>query len=147
MTNPYYSRAIDGASGVELVIALYDGIMRFLHGAIDAVDRNDVDERRRAVKRALDIIIHLQATLRMDVGGKPAEALSEFYAATFALILQASQASSRTKFLETINLVSNVRDAWREVARSTAMNDLPAPVMMAQQDEVGRVQSGMRWDA
>ena len=35
----------------------------------------NADARRAGVKRALDIIIHLQARLRMDIGGSPAQAL------------------------------------------------------------------------
>ena len=53
----------------------------------------------------------------MDVGGKPAQSLSEFYAAVFAQILQASQAASKPKFEHAIDCVRTVRDAWREVAR------------------------------
>jgi flagellar secretion chaperone FliS len=98
------------------VVALYDGMIRFLHAAADAVDRRDPAARRIAVKRALDIIIHLQARLRMDVGGKPAQVLSEFYASIFAQILQASQAASRRKFELAIACVRNVRDAWKQVA-------------------------------
>ena len=47
------------ASAVDLVVALYDGIMRFLYSASEAVERGDEAARRNAVKRALDIIIHL----------------------------------------------------------------------------------------
>jgi flagellar protein FliS len=108
---------LEGASAVDLVVALYDGIIRFLHGAIAAVERGEADERRGAVKRALDIIIHLQARLRMDVGGRPAQSLSEFYVAIFAQLLQASQAASKPKFEHAITCVRSVRDAWREVAR------------------------------
>ena len=53
----------------------------------------------------------------MDVGGRPAQSLSEFYAAIFAQILQASQSASKAKFEHAIDCVRNVRDAWREVAR------------------------------
>jgi flagellar secretion chaperone FliS len=113
----YQQFALDGASPVELVVALYDGIIRFLYGAIAAVERGDAEGRRAAVKRATDIIIHLQSRLRMDIGGRPAQALSEFYAATFAEILQASQSVSKAKFEKAIDCVRNVRDAWREVAR------------------------------
>ena len=113
----YREHALDGASAVDLVVALYDGILRFLYAAIAAVERGDVDGRRQAVKRALDIIIHLQARLRMDVGGRPAESLSEFYAAVFAQILQASQAASKAKFEHAIECVRTVREAWREVAK------------------------------
>ncbi len=118
----YREHALDGAAAVDLVVALYDGIIRFLYAAIAAVEHGDVDARRAAVKRALDIIIHLQARLRMDVGGRPAQALSEFYAAVFAQILKASQSASSAKFQHAIDCVRNVRDAWCEVARDPAAN-------------------------
>ena len=113
----YREHALEGASALDLVVALYDGIIRFLYSAIAAVERGDADARRVAVKRAMDIIIHLQARLRMDVGGRPAQSLSEFYAAIFAQILQASQSASKAKFEHAVGCVRNVRDAWREVAR------------------------------
>jgi flagellar secretion chaperone FliS len=118
----YREHTLDGASAVELVVALYDGIIRFLYSAITAVEHGSEDGRRMAVKRALDIILHLQARLRMDVGGRPAQALSEFYASIFAQILQASQSASAAKFEHAIDCVKNVRDAWREVAKDPAAN-------------------------
>jgi flagellar secretion chaperone FliS len=51
-------------------------MIRFLHFAADAGDRDDPSGRRASVKRALDIIIHLQARLKMNVGGEPARVLS-----------------------------------------------------------------------
>ena len=118
----YQGYALEGASAVDLVVALYDGIIRFLYTAIEAVERGDAEARRAAVKRALDIIIHLQARLRMDVGGRPAQALSEFYASIFAEILQGSQSASKAKFEHAIDCVRNVRDAWRQVAREEGSN-------------------------
>ncbi len=112
----YRTRTLEGSSPVDLVVALYDGIVRFLYAAAEAADRGDVKARRAAVKRALDIIIHLQARLRMDAGGKPAQVLSEFYASVFAQILQASTFASRRRFERAIECVRNVRDAWRQVA-------------------------------
>jgi flagellar protein FliS len=132
----YQQHALEGASAVDLVVALYDGILRFLHAASAAVERGDAVGRRIAVKRALDIIIHLQARLRMDVGGRPAQVLSEFYASIFAQILQASQSASQQKFDHAIECVRNVRDAWRQVARDPAVN--PAPI------QVAGMASGMR---
>jgi len=118
----YQAHALEGASGVELTIALYDGIIRFMHRAIEAVERKDVEARRAAVKRAMDIVIHLQATLNKDVGGKPAESLSDFYVAMFALMLQGSQANSAKKFEQVIANVRNVREAWKQVAADPSVN-------------------------
>ncbi len=122
----YSAHALEGASGVELTIALYDGIIRFMHNAIEAVERKEVYQRRAAVKRAMDIVIHLQATLNKDVGGKPAESLSDFYVAMFALMLQGSQANSRNKFEQVIANVRNVRDAWKQVAADPSANQFAA---------------------
>jgi flagellar protein FliS len=125
----YQQHALEGASAVELVVALYDGMIRFLYAAIDGVEKGDAHARRSAVRRALDIIIHLQARLRMDVGGRPAEALSEFYASIFAQILQASQSASKAKFEHAIHCVRSVRDAWREVARDPTISPAPPQII------------------
>lgn len=126
----YREHALDGASAVDLVVALYDGMIRFMYEAIAAVERGDAEARRIAVKRVLDIIIHLQARLRMDVGGRPAQALSEFYSSIFAQILQASQSASTAKFEHAAECVRNVREAWRQVAKDPEVN--PAPLQIAE---------------
>ena len=150
----YREHALDSASAVDLVVALYDGIIRFLYTATSAVERGDTTGRRAAVKRALDIIIHLQARLRMDVGGRPAQALSEFYAATFAQILQASQSASQQKFAHAIECVRNVRDAWRQVAKDPAANPALVQAGRMSSERAGtnddqRIESGprSRWNA
>ena len=135
----YQDCALESASAVDLVVALYDGIIRFLYAASAATERGDQEARRAAVKRALDIIIHLQARLRMDVGGRPAQVLSEFYASIFSEILQASQSASRQKFEHAINCVRNVRDAWRQVARDPEVNPIPTQVI---EINSGRRQTG-----
>lgn len=127
----YQQCALEGASAVELAVALYEGMVRFLSAALMAAERGDVEARRAAVKRTLDIIIHLQARLRMDVGGEPAKALSEFYAALFAQILQASQSASPAKFAHAIDCVKSVREAWRIVARDPAAYRISPGAMSA----------------
>ena len=46
----------------------------------------------------------------------------------FALMLQGSQANSRTKFEQVIAFVRNVRDAWKQAAASPEANPAPAQV-------------------
>jgi flagellar protein FliS len=150
----YQERALESASAVDLVVALYDGIIRFLYAASAATELGDPEGRRAAVKRALDIIIHLQARLRMDVGGKPAQVLSEFYASIFSEILQASQSASQKKFEHAIECVRTVREAWREVAKDPMVNPAPAQVITngagsrLESDDYARDSyGGSRWNA
>ena len=53
MSTNYQQQALTGATGVELVVALYDGAIRFLYRAVQCVDEDDVYGRRVAVKRAV----------------------------------------------------------------------------------------------
>ena len=129
----YQQQSIAGMNGVELIVALYDGMIRFLHRAIEATEAGNVHERRVAIKRVLNILMHLQSRLRMDVGG-PAKTLSEFYASIFALCLEGSRLSSADRFREAVKCILNVREAWQQVAQDpevrkqfAAQSASPAP--------------------
>jgi flagellar protein FliS len=117
METAYQQQALRSANAVELIIALYDGAIRFLYRAIQCTEESDEIGRRVAVKRAVDIIMYLQARLRTDVGGKPAAVLADFYTAMFTMTLEASHVASRKQFEEVISCLRNVRDAWLVVNR------------------------------
>lgn len=129
----YREHALAGATGVDLIVSLYDGWLRFLYRAEQAAEEDDVIGRRYAVKRALDILMYLQARLHMDCGG-PAAALNDFYAAMFTMTLEASHANSAEQMHEVIACVRNVREAWVVVARDPAANRvLPRELRTAQE--------------
>ena len=122
----YQQQSMLGATGVELVVGLYDAAIRSLYRAKQSVGEDDVHGRRVAVRKVIDILMYLQARLRPDVGGAPAVALADFYAAMFTLTLEASHIASAEGFEEVIACVKNVRDAW---------------VIVAQDPEAGKVLS------
>jgi flagellar protein FliS len=113
----YQQQTLAGATGVELIVALYDGLIRFLYRAMQGVEENDVHGRRVAVKKVLDILMYLQARLRPDVGGTVAASLADFYSTMFTMTLEASHLESKEQFQEVISFVRNVREAWVVVAR------------------------------
>ena len=108
----YQQQAMVGATGVELIVGLYDAALRSLYRAKQSVEEDDIVGRRFAVHKVVEIFMHLQAHLRSDVGGAPAMAVSDFYAAMFAMTLEASHAASIEAFDDVIWNVRNVRDAW-----------------------------------
>lgn len=116
----YQQQVLAGATGVELVVALYDGLIRFLYRAMQCVEENDLHGRRVAVKKAIDILMYLQARLRPDVGGSVAASLGDFYSTMFTLTLEASHLESTEQFRDVIAFVRNVREAWVVVARDPA---------------------------
>jgi len=154
----YQEQALAGATGIDLIVALYDGWIRFLHRAVVAVEADDVIERRYAIKRSLDILMYLEARLRPDIGGAPAASLSDFYSAMFTMTLEASHAASKEDLLEVIACVRNVREAWVVVAKDpeanrvlprelrTAQERRPLAAPVASTATAGAAQA-MRWSA
>jgi flagellar protein FliS len=62
----------------------------------------------------------------MDIGGQPARALSEFYAAMYSQCVLASRDGSVELLEKTVANVRQVRDAWRSVTASeTAQQMVP----------------------
>jgi flagellar protein FliS len=132
----YHQAAIESANGVQLIVALYDGLQRFLTQAALACEVGDVAARRESARRALNIIIHLQANLRMDVGGASAQRLSDFYTAVFADVLRASATVSRQLFLDTAREVRNVREAWKIAAQDPAALAIIPPNLQTRQEQL-----------
>jgi flagellar protein FliS len=112
----YQQQAVAGMNPVELIVALYDGMVRFLYQAIAAIERHDAGGRRTSIARVLEILMHLQSRLRTDVGGNSAKVLSEFYTAVFALCLEGSRLESADRFREAIACIRDVREAWSVAA-------------------------------
>ena len=116
----YQQQSLIGATGVELVVSLYDKVLRELYRAKQCCADDDTIGRRVAVKKVVDILMYLQARLRPDVGGAPAAALADFYAAMFTMTLEASHLASPKGFDEVLACVRNVREAWAIVAQDPA---------------------------
>jgi flagellar protein FliS len=91
-------------------------MIRFLHRAIANIEAGEVAGRRDSIRRVLEILTYLQARLRVDVGGQPAAALSEFYAAIYAQCVRGSRDASVPLLQQSIRDILNVRDAWKQAS-------------------------------
>ena len=148
----YQWESLAGKNPVELIVALYDGMLRFLSEAIAAVERGDVSARRVAIKRVLDILLHLQSRLRMDIGGSSAQSLAEFYAAIFALCLEGSRLSSVARLEEAMACIRDVREAWDLAAKDSEVLALleregQGPVMSGAAMSPEGSMEGVSWSA
>jgi flagellar protein FliS len=151
----YQQQSMVGATGVELIVALYDASIRQLHRARQAVAEDDTFGRRLAVRKVVDILMYLQARLRPDVGGAPAAALADFYAAMFTMTLEASHVASVEAFEEVIACIRNVRDAWAIVAQDPEAGKVLPRELKTQEEKflapppppVCEAPAGARWSA
>ena len=119
----YQQQALAVMNPVELVVALYDGMIRFLYRATASIEAGDVAGRRESIRYVLEILTYLQARLRPDIGGQPAVALAEFYAAMYAQCVRGSRDASIPLLEKSIRDIMNVREAWNQVSLNDPHED------------------------
>jgi len=120
----YRKSAIEGASTIGLMIALFDTLVGDLRRAVAALRKNDIETRCEELNHAALVLSQLESWLDLRNGGDSAQTLSRFYAYLRAKMLEAAGNKS-PQLLETqIDMISHVRSAWQNL--DTPPQELPA---------------------
>jgi flagellar protein FliS len=99
---------------------LYDGCLRFLFQAAYAMREGDRAASRDRLHRAEAIIDELTVTLDHDRGGEVASRLQGIYAFCRRHLFEAAAEQDPAKIEKVSELLSELRDAWAEIAGSEA---------------------------
>lgn len=112
----YLQTHVQSRSPLELVVLLYDGAIRSLGQARDAMSSGDLVAKRDAMSRGLAILSELQSMLNMEAGGEIAERLDALYTYLNGRCLDANATRDPAGLDETLRLLTMLRDAWADVA-------------------------------
>jgi flagellar secretion chaperone FliS len=118
--NPYIASLVLSASPVQLIALLYDGLIRFLNGALDGFSEQDPQKRMETVHnnliRAQNILTELNVNLDREQGGEFAERLSDLYSFYSASLRQINATKNPASLPKIIQLITELRDAWYQAA-------------------------------
>ncbi len=112
----YQQTHVRSRSPVELVTMLYDGLLRFLGEAREAIGQNDLVRKREKMSRAMAILAELQNTLNMGEGGEIASSLDALYSYVNGRLLDANMHHTTDGIDEAVRLLTPIRDAWSQLA-------------------------------
>jgi len=116
----YRQTQVQSRTPLELVVMLYDGALKFMSAARDAIERRDIPARRDAISRALAIVSELQSTLNMEQGGELARSLDDLYGYANMRLLDAASQNDVAPINEVHKLFTTLREAWSEIATPVA---------------------------
>ena len=117
--NPYQqyrSTRVETASRVDLVVMLYQGVVRFTRTAIAATERGDVRAAHTGYVRAQDVIAELIATLDHERGGEVAKQLLALYDYAFRRLVEANCKKDGVPAREVVQIFRDLGMAWQELA-------------------------------
>lgn len=113
MVNPYQQykeNAILTASPEELVLMLYNGIIRFIEEAKGAIEKKDYMAANNSIQRAQDIITELMLTL--DMNYDISKNLYSLYDYMLRRLIDANVKKDVTILEEVKGFVIELRDTW-----------------------------------
>jgi flagellar secretion chaperone FliS len=116
----YYQTHVQSRSPLELVVMLYDGALRFLEQAAEAMAANDMATKAQTMSKAMAIVAELQSTLNLEQGGDVAAQLDGLYTHVTARLIEANVQRDRAPIDEVVGLLRPLRDAWSQIATGSA---------------------------
>ena len=107
----YQENAVTTQSKGHVIVMLYDGAVRFLNQAIEAMEAGDATRKGELVSKAMDILNELDTALDMDAGGEIASNLRSLYAFMRRHILQGHTRNDPQMFRDVIGLLEELNQA------------------------------------
>ena len=116
----YQETEIRTASPIELVVLLYDAAISSLQKAQEHIAARNIEARTRCLNKAAAVITELQANLNFQAGGTIAPSLDRLYQYMKNSIVHANLRQETGPLVESVRLLTNLRSAWIEIARTEA---------------------------
>lgn len=115
-----YAAASMTVGKTRQVVMLYDGAIRFVQQAIEAIGREDYETRYNLLTKTSEIITGLQNSLDFENGGDIAKLLYDFYASLDARLFSVHRSNSVPVLESVTKELRMMRDAWHEIDRQQA---------------------------
>jgi len=112
--NQYQNNQVTTASPEQLLILLYDGAIRFVRQAAEAMATGERVRKLESISKALGVIAELANTLDHEVGGEIAENLDALYHFMIRELTQANLKNDAEKLKVVEDMLCGLRETWMQ---------------------------------
>lgn len=118
LLNPYQQyqqQSVMTATPGELTLMLYNGCIRFLKQAEQAIDQKNVQDANTNIIKAQKILTELMSTLDMDYD--ISKGLMPIYRFMYEQLVQANIKKDTKIINDVVDLVTGFRDTWAQAVK------------------------------
>lgn len=115
-----YTAAHHTVNKTRQVVMLYDGAIRFVTQAKDAIERDNIQARYNALEKATAIISGMQSAIDFDNGGHIAQLLDDYYYSIYMRLMSIHRSNSAEMCTSIIQELKVMRDSWQEVDNASS---------------------------
>ncbi len=110
-----YALANQTAPKTRQIVMLYDGAIRYLRQARDAMEIGRIEERYNLLLKTSEVVMGLQGCLDFDEGGEVAKILFDFYSSIDTRLLALHGTPSLSHCDQIITELKQMRDVWAAI--------------------------------
>ena len=126
--NQYKESSIKTSTPEELTLMLYNGLVKFLMQAQNAIETNNIEKANNSILRAQAIIKEFQASL--DMNYEVSEGLDSLYDYMYRRLIEANLKKDVSIIEEILGYSKELRDTWAQ-AMKIAKRSIPATEKIA----------------
>lgn len=108
----YRKAAVSTASPLQLVIMLYDGALRFMQAAKNAMAEGDLQTQNDKLQKAQKIVAELTSCLDLEQGGEIAQNLFALYDFAYNRLVLANIEDRPDYVDQAMKVLSDLRESW-----------------------------------
>jgi flagellar protein FliS len=112
----YREQQILNASPTERIVLCYNGAIKFLVQARQAIEAGNIQERFNNNKKACDLIMYLQDTLDMEQGGEIALNLQRLYGYMLRRLVDVDMNNSTDAIDDVVEKLRTLNVSWMKIA-------------------------------
>lgn len=113
-TNQYLVNTVNAASPEQLMLMLYDGAVRFISLAIQAIDNGQIDKRALYINKTSAIVSEFAATLDHTQDPGLAENLDALYSYMLTRMMEANLKNETKPLQEVKTMLTDLRTTWAQ---------------------------------
>lgn len=117
----YQQNQLQTASPARLLIAAYDGAIRFCGNAAEEMKKGNFDKQNYHINRTLAIVYELVSALREDVDPELVGRLKSLYAYVIERLGYANLQQDEKALEEAVHILRELRETWVEAEKNIIM--------------------------
>lgn len=111
----YQRTNVQTADQHQLIIMLYDGLVRFLRKAQQKIEQRDMEGAHNYLVRCRQIVSELLSTLKPELAGDIGHNLKRLYAYAFNRIVEANLYKDPEMVEDVIRIMTTLREGWANI--------------------------------
>ena len=122
-----YASATQTVAKTKQIVLLYDGVIRYIQQAKEAIRARKIEDRYHLLIKASDVIVGLQACLDFENGKEIAKILYNFYSSIDTRLFSIHRTNSIETCDEVIAELKQMREVWHDIDQGSEGEEQAPP--------------------